>query len=621
MPDKTNIKLGIREFGIFSVILIIISTYVIFFYLEGETRKEIKQRLLEEQRERQLASTVEITDHIGSDLTLILSFLDGLSNSKYLQDDHFYSNEIKELANEKYSQMNTIVDKLFILNKDDVVVYGVSNSSSSLAPMGNDLSFRPWVIETRDKLQPVFSDGFESVGEYRVFVTNPIINRETGQYLGLVGVSVPTVRFFEHYGNVHDINSQFLVAYDKKGILIAVGASQSLLGQDFLGSAVQKFVNYDPTLKTHTLKMLEGNSGYAVYDYGRGERLMTYRQIYVADKPTYFLQVVTPTATIYSQIDPVLSRETGKLALFLAGAAAASAVLVTFLIYWNSSLKKEVIRRTVDLQESNRLLADANEQLKQREESHKEFINIAAHEMRTPIQPILSMSYMIKEKLEDLDKQEVVAAPTVFSSQPDSKHHPSLESGTQIMTMLDIIARNANRLDRLSNNLLDVSRIENKSLKLNKEMVDLNDKIKNIVADANSTIIPTKKDIEIAFEPSQGSLIVEVDKIRLFEAISNIIQNAIKFTGKGGTITVRSEKHDGYAIVSIKDTGSGIDQKMMPRLFTKFSTNSEKGMGLGLYIAKNIVEAHGGKIWAENNPDGKGATFTFALPTVEEPLH
>jgi signal transduction histidine kinase len=228
---------------------------------------------------------------------------------------------------------------------------------------------------------------------------------------------------------------------------------------------------------------------------------------------------------------------------------------------------------------------------------------------------------MIKEKLEDKDKQEVVAAPTAFSSQPDSKHHPSLESSAQIMTMLDIIARNANRLDRLSNNLLDVSRIENKSLKLYKEMVDLNDKIKNIVADANSTIIPTKKDIEIAFEPSQGSLIVEVDKIRLFEAISNIIQNAIKFTGKDGAITVRSEKHDGYAIVSIKDTGSGIDQKMMPRLFTKFSTNSEKGIGLGLYIAKNIVEAHGGKIWAENNPDGKGATFAFALPTVEEPLH
>jgi signal transduction histidine kinase len=613
MPARPSIKLGIRELGIFSVILIIISPYIIFFYLEDETRKEIKLRLLEEQRERQLTSTVDITDHIGSDLTLILSFLDGLSNSKYLQDGHFYNNEVKELANEKYSQMNTIVDKLFILNKDDVVVYGASNSSNSLAPVGNDLSFRPWVIETRHKLQPVFSDGFESVGEYRVFVTNPIINRESGQYLGLVGVSVPTVHFFEHYGNVHDINSQFLVAYDKKGILIAVGASQSLLGQDFLGNTVQKFVNYDPTLKSHTLKLLEGGSGYAIYDYGRGERLMTYQQIYVAGKPTYFLQVVTPTATIYSQIDPVLSRETGKLALFLAGAIAASAVLVTFLIYWNSFLKKEVKRRTIDLQESNKLLGDANEQLKQREESHKEFINIAAHEMRTPIQPILGMSYMIKEKLENIGRHVVVAAPVTFSSQPDSKHS-ILKSTAQIMNMLDVIARNAKRLDKLSNSLLDVSRIENKSLKLNKESVELNDKIENIVADANSIIIRTKKDIEIIFEPFHEPIIVEADKIRLFEAISNIIHNAIKFTGKGGTITVRSEKHDGYAIISVKDTGSGIDQKIMPRLFTKFSTNSEKGMGLGLYITKNIVEAHGGKIWAENNPDGKGATFAFTLP-------
>ncbi len=623
--SNRRIRLGMREFGILTIILIMISSYTIFFYLQEESRNQIKLQLLEKQKERQLESTDKVADHIGSDLTLILSYLDGISNSKYLQDGEFYGSEIKELAKEKYSQMKTIVDKVFILNKEDIVVFGISNSSNILAPVGSDLSFRPWARETRTDLQPVFSKGFESVGEYRVFITSPIIDRETGQYLGLVGASVPTVNFFEHYGNVHDINSQFLVAYDKKGILLAVGASQSLVGLDYFGSVVQDFVNHNPTLNSHISRMLEGKSGYAIYDYGRGERLTTYQPVYVAGKPTYFLQVVTPTSTMYSQIDPILSRESEKLALLLAGSIAASAVLIIFLLFWNSSLRKEVMTRTADLQESNKLLADSNNQLKERDHLQKEFINIAAHEMRTPIQPILGLSGIIKEEIVNLRKKNLQLGEaaseqnqqgaTAFLTQSDSKSTISLP--VEIVNMLDVIDRNAKRLDKLSNNLLDVSRIENKSLKLNKEKLDLNEKIKNALTDANS-MSHTKKDIEIIFEPFPESIIVAGDKLRLFEIISNLINNAIKFTSKG-TVTVKSEKHDdGYAIVSVKDTGTGIDGEIMPRLFTKFSTKSEKGMGLGLYISKNIIEAHGGKIWAENNSDGKGATFTFTLPITKE---
>jgi signal transduction histidine kinase len=563
--------------------------------------------LIEEQKSRQLESTENVANHAGSDLTLILSILDGLSNSRYLQDGDFYDDAVKTLASEKYLQMDAIVDNLFLLNKDDRVVFGVNNSSNAQVPLGNDFSSSPGVRDTRTNLQPVFSEGFETDGEYRIFITSPIIDIETGQYLGLVGASVPTVGFFEHYGNVHDINSQFLVAFDKKGILLAVGASQSLVGLDYFGSVVQEFVNHNPILNSHTSRMLQGESGHAIYDYGRGERLTTYHPIYVAGEPSYFLQVVTPTETIYSEIQPILSTENVKLALFLTASVAASSVLIIFLWHWTSSLRKEVAKRTKDLEKSHRFLAESNEQLRQHDNFQKEFINIAAHEMRTPIQPILGMSDMIKEKIEKLSNHQFVQV----ANQQGSDQRTLTTASAQIASMLDVISRNANRLDKLSNNLLETARIENRSFMLNREKIDLNKKVYNAITDVHST--GTEIVLELYHEP----LIVEVDIIRLFQVISNLINNAIKFTCKG-TIIVRCGKQDEFAVVSIKDSGTGIDPEIMPRLFTKFTTKSEKGIGLGLYISKNIIEAHGGKIRAKNNEDGKGATFVFTLPIAKD---
>src|SRR5215203_5776299 len=392
---KRRITLGIRGFGILAVILIIVSSYALFFYFQNQSLQQVKLQLFEEQKQRQLGSTQQIAGFMGSDLTIILSFLDGISNSKCLQDGEFYGQEIKELATEKYAQMSKTVDRLFVLDAQDVAVVGAGNSSSggsTIAPVGNDLSFRSWVRETRDTLKPVFSQGFEHLGEYRVIITNPVIDRETKQYLGLVGVSIPTVRFFEHYGNVYDVNSQFLAAFDSKGTILAVGANPSLVGLDFFGETTQNFINHNPTLNKHLSELLQGNAGTAVFDAGRGERLSTSQLIYVSGSPRYFLQVVTPTEDIYSEIDPILSRESGKLALLLAGPTGASAILIIFLLLWNSSLGKEVKKRTRDLLESNRLLGVTNEQLRERDRVQKEFINIAAHEMRTPIQPILGLS-------------------------------------------------------------------------------------------------------------------------------------------------------------------------------------------------------------------------------------
>jgi signal transduction histidine kinase len=192
-----------------------------------------------------------------------------------------------------------------------------------------------------------------------------------------------------------------------------------------------------------------------------------------------------------------------------------------------------------------------------------------------------------------------------------------------------------------------VTRIEANHLILNKEPFNLNEKIRNVIRDIQGRVLTTrdetttlfslsppqpqqqnqgnkkdKKNIQIKFEPKTDPVIVEIDKTRIFEVISNLLTNAIKFTDDhGGTILITSEiagkENNGIkeeALVKVKDTGKGIDPDIFPKLFTKFATKSEQGTGLGLYISKAIVEAHGGRIWAENNTDGKGATFSFTLP-------
>ncbi len=627
-------RLGLRGLGILAVILIIISSYALFFYFQREIQEQVKLQLFKEQEGRQLTSTQQIAAHMGSDLTVVLSILDGISNSKYLQEGQFLGQGIRQLATEKYAQMSDIpVDRLFILNNEDIVVVEESNSSvagGSLAPIGNDLSFRPWVREARDTLKPVFSEGFEHLGEYRVIMTNPVIDRETKQYLGLVGVSIPTVPFFDHYGNVHDINSQFLVALDQKNTLLAVGAEENLVGLDFFGDTVQDFINHDPTLNKITTELLQGKSGSAVYDYGSGERLTTYQPIYVADRPTYFLEVVTPTDTIYSQIDSIISKETERLALFLAAPSGASAILIIFLLLWSSGLKKEVKKRTRDLQESNKLLGITNEQLKERERMENEFINIAAHEMRTPIQPILGLSEVIRDRILNLAKQvqrgeeivyKQVRDATTIPTLSDSIHRSSSLSSSieKIVSMADVINRNAKRLENLTDNLLDISRIENnKSLELRKEIFAIDSLIRDCIIDASQHIV--KKNLKFSYEAAndkQQAIMIKADRNRIAQVVMNLLDNAIKFSQDGVIFVTINIAADANSItVSVRDAGSGINPDIISRLFSKFATASEKGTGLGLYISKKIIEAHGGKIWAENNKDGRGATFAFTLPLL-----
>jgi signal transduction histidine kinase len=182
---------------------------------------------------------------------------------------------------------------------------------------------------------------------------------------------------------------------------------------------------------------------------------------------------------------------------------------------------------------------------------------------------------------------------------------------------------NAKRLQRLSDNILEVTRIESGKLKLTKERFDLIEYMQNVIRDIKTQFPESKvKDIQITISPSDKPdtpIFVEADKIRIFQVISNLLSNAIKFTDKRGTVSISIEKREGTeedVIVSIRDSGAGIASEIRHRLFSKFATKSDRGTGLGLFISKSVVEAPGGKIWAENNADGKGVTFYFTLPIL-----
>jgi two-component system, OmpR family, sensor histidine kinase VicK len=244
----------------------------------------------------------------------------------------------------------------------------------------------------------------------------------------------------------------------------------------------------------------------------------------------------------------------------------------------------------------------SNEQLKVHGRMQREFIDIAAHELRTPIQPILGLTQVLSSRIKNTEEAE----------------------------LLKVVSRNAKRLQQLTEDILDVTRIESNSLVSNKEQFKLNEVIANAIndtiANTGSFGIRKKENIKILYEPNKNkeNIIVEADKARIAQVISNLLNNAVKFTPeeeKGGTISVILEENrndddhkEKEVIVKIKDTGIGIDPEIKPRLFTRFATKSEKGTGLGLYISKSIVQAHGGRMWAENNADGKGATFYFSLP-------
>ena len=316
---------------------------------------------------------------------------------------------------------------------------------------------------------------------------------------------------------------------------------------------------------------------------------ISYIPISVNDQVVFYLMLDTQYE-FAKEIDDLLLQQRN----FIFGAGALIGIIAfiisIIMIVFNNKLKKIVEEKTKDLKIAVNSLEKANEQLKQHDNMQKEFINIAAHELRTPIQTIIGYCEMISVIPKNSEKY------------------------------LESIRRNAERLSTLIEDILDVTRIESNKLKIEKTEFDLNEKINNVIKDiVVKDKTDRKQDIEFN-SPFQDQIMVYADKIRIYQVISNLLKNALKFTPNGKiTITLEKTERNNKKFISvrIKDDGKGIDPQVLPMLFKKFVTKSESGTGLGLYISKNIIEAHNGIIRGYNNQDGKGATFEFTLPLDE----
>ena len=257
----------------------------------------------------------------------------------------------------------------------------------------------------------------------------------------------------------------------------------------------------------------------------------------------------------------------------------------------NGDPSADSLKRVVEnLNQSNQQLLQTIEKLKTENSKLQLFINIAAHELRTPIMPIVGYSEILQEDIGD--RKEIRG-----------------------------IIYNAKRLDQLAGNILEGAKIENQTLQLHYEEFNLKDILTDIIDDYNNLLtIKESKDVKLRYEPKD--ILIVADKVRVGRVISNLLNNAIKFTARGEiTISVRELKHydddgNGDIQINIKDTGTGLSPAILPNLFSKFVSTDSGGTGLGLFVSRNIVEAHGGKIQAQHNDDGIGAMFSITIPKV-----
>jgi two-component system sensor histidine kinase VicK len=255
-------------------------------------------------------------------------------------------------------------------------------------------------------------------------------------------------------------------------------------------------------------------------------------------------------------------------------------------------------------------LKEVNKKLITKYNNQREFVSLAAHELRSPILPILGTLELIEYEFEESGKKEIKLQREHFER----------------------LVRNIKRLERLASEILDVTKIDDQSLRLAKEYFNLKETVLDLIQDHKRYLeksnVSTKLLYEFKIEEQEEEVLtrqddfspdifINADKIRINQVLDNLLTNAIKFTEEG-TVSIsisckKGKNHIDRIIASVRDTGTGIDPEILSRLFSKFVTRSDMGTGLGLFISKNIVEAHGGEIWGENNTDGKGSTFVFTL--------
>jgi len=528
------------------------------------------------------------------------------------------------------SQQSTheLTDSYFWIDKEGKLVWANAFTNKTLYDQyaGADRSNRAYYSVPKETQKFYISSIIESVDNVpRFYFAYPILvpasdgsNRLTYDGAIIASANLKAVGGFLN-GQLSPDTQNAIGLLAKDGTIL-YSQDEHLLGLNYWGEEFQKQLPNElkPKFNAAIRDSLQDNNGIrqVTLSYQGNSGSITSTPITV-DENTFAVVYVVAPHTPAQETLTMLDNQKIFTILYISAISGIALASAAAIYRWNRNLSLVIAEKTADLEsrtrelefsnnnlksksqeleqalstieESNEQLAKANEELKVHDKLQKEFVNVAAHELRTPIQPLLGAAEIMGEQMKDKEVIEVSKAE------------------------VDMIIRNAKRLERLSSDILEISRLESGSLKLAKERFSLSYIIADAIKDAKARSNFRDEKLKLSFTPDD--LFVYADKEKAIQVVSNLLSNAIKFTDSGSiSISSTPDASGTNAIVSIRDTGRGIDPDVAPRLFEKFVSKSEKGTGIGLYISKKIVEAHGGQIWGENNPEGDGATFGFTLP-------
>src|SRR5215212_1276995 len=540
---------------------------------------------------------------LSNGLNSVKSNLQVLSNSRGLQNHDNASGILLDAVQES---TNELPDSYMWVDENGKLIW-LSGSASNLNegknqnPYSLNFSSTPHFTIPKNTRTPYYGNTIVEQNNNRnpvkMYISYPIIDKHNlnannsplGSFKGIVAAIIT----FDLQSDIlkkqssAEVQKNLVILVDNNGTIMS-SYNNRLTGKNISQYASQISGAQSQSLNHFIRRSLVGfNADSIDIELGTKMSSIVSKPITNNGKKLWTIYVISPH-DLTNTVNSLFKQQNNFSTLMIIAIGLIAFGIAWIIISWNKGLESIINSRTLELKKANNYLISINEQLKIHDKMQNEFINIASHEMKTPTQSILLHS-------------------SLLFAQPEVREES-----------IEAIRRSATRLQRLTNDILDVTRIESHTLKLNKERFNLKDIITDLLEEYDAEVDSGR--IQLIYEPKD--IFVLADKSRIIQIISNLLNNAIKFTQEG-SIHVTTEKKtddnkndddDNFVVISVIDNGTGIDPGILPKIFSKFTTKSDMGIGLGLYISKNIVEAHGGKIWTENNSDGKGATFYFSLP-------
>jgi signal transduction histidine kinase len=558
-----------------------------------------------------LAKAADLSHLTVNKLNIVIGSLELISSSPNMIEQDV--GQAKILLSKAQNSTEDLVDSYYWFDSNGTSIWSSSLMNDTIKERFNGFSIASYAYfkEVRNTLAPVYGDAQEWVDlRPKIFIIYPILGTENSTvtennkvnkiFRGVVLATInPNVLGQLLEDQLSPLTNANISLVNSNGLMILKGTPE-YFGINLL----------DPTAKSL--------SDQFVTDVKNENNLIEQIRSALLNSRTFSIDVVASGQDLTVAYSPVLLDGKRLLTIILAlphipeasvenlvllqrnfGIAAMITIgIISFGVFygvtnWHKEMRKQVLKHKMELEQTAEKLAIIDQ-------GQKEFIDIAAHEFRTPIQSVLGYSEFIRSSLVNFDGY------------------------------FDNLFKNARRLEKITNDLLDVSKIDSENFELSKTDFDLNEVLKKAVG--NHERDASGKNVKIIFEPKkEDTRSINADESKIGQVINNLLSNALDFT-KNGTITIKvydlsiqsddKENHDTQESIAIevKDTGSGINEEIMPRLFEKFSRRSDSGAGLGLYISKKIVDMHGGKFWAQNNKGAKGATFTFTLPIYQKTI-